>query len=86
MKNTQDIGSVCEANKKGEYRDVVRLIMRQKFEVTSSRHFTLYHSREGPKFPKPNYVILKIEAWVPRTRTSTSAETPVLQHPLKMMY
>lgn len=56
MKEPTGTGSAFEVNRKGEYRDPVRLIRRgQKSEVTNSRHFKLHHARERPKFQKPRY-------------------------------
>lgn len=66
MKEAKDTGNAFEANKKGEYKDPARLIRRgQKSEVTSRRHFTLYHASEGPKFQKPHYglVLPMIQDW-----------------------
>lgn len=59
MKKPKATGSAFEANKKGQYRDPVRLIGKgQKSEVTSSsRHFILHHAKKGLKFQKPRYGI-----------------------------
>lgn len=75
MKETKGTGRALEANKKGEYRDSVRLIRsEQKSEITRSRPLTLHHAKERPKFPKTRYAIPGIGGWTPGTRIPHSSQ------------